>query len=132
MTNTGNSEAPKDSAASKLYERGVSSYGQASLIRAVVQIIFSASYPWFLACGATAGQLMAGAFGSFSIMTLILAGTKSLLMGKLIVVMLAFPLAAHFTLPIGLLMENTDLSHRGRYLGALNCFAVIPQLIDTL
>lgn len=132
MTNAGNSEAPKDSASSKLYEKGVSAYGQASLIRAAVQILFSAGYPWLLACGVTAGQLMGIAFGSFSIVTLILAGTKSLVVGKFVVVMLALPLAAHFTLPIGLLMENTDLAHRGRYLGALNCFGVIPQLIDTL
>lgn len=106
-------------------------YGQAGLVRALVQIVYSAVYPWMLTC-MTAGQLMGTSFGIFAILTLIFANTHSETAAKALVVAMALPMAAHFTLPVGLTVHNSDLSNRGRYLGALNCFAVIPQLIDTL
>lgn len=75
---------------------------------------------------------MGASFGIFAVLTLVFAGTHSEQLAKMIVIALALPQAAHFTLPVGITVNNSDLSNRGRYLGALNIFAVIPQLIDTM
>ncbi|KAI0558248.1 MFS/sugar transport protein [Gracilaria domingensis] len=126
----GDPNAPEGSDSEAVYERGVNIYGKASLIRALVQILFSAVYP-FLLRFVSAGKLMGLCFGVYGILLAIFNGTKSLLIGQFMVIMLAFPEAAHFTLPTGLTVEYSDDTNRGKYLGALNCFAVIPQLIDT-
>lgn len=128
---SGNPQAAKGSKAAQLYEKGVNLYGKAGLVRACLQIVFCAVYPWMLKC-ITAGQLMGLSFGSFAVLMLIFANTHSETWAQILVVAFALPMAAHFTLPVGLTVHNSDASNRGRYLGALNCFAVIPQLIDTL
>ncbi|PXF42952.1 Sucrose transport protein SUC2 [Gracilariopsis chorda] len=126
----GNPKAKKGSAAEATYEKGVKIYGKASLLRALVQIAFAAVYP-FLLRFISPGKLMGVCFGTFGIFLAILSSTKSMEYGELIIVLLGFPGAAHFTLPTGLTVEYSDETNRGRHLGALNCFAVVPQLIDT-
>lgn len=74
---------------------------------------------------------MGASFGFFGILLMTLAGTSEKSLGEVVVVLMALPIAAHFTLPVGLTVENSNPYNRGRYLGALNCFAVIPQIIDT-
>ena len=113
-----------------LYERGVSIYGEASLPRTLIQIIYSAIYPYLLK-HISPGQLMGFSFGLFGLLLLTFSGTDVQRIGQAVVVFMALPIAAHFTLPVGLTVENSEASNRGRYLGALNCFAVVPQLIDT-
>eukprot|EP00177_Eucheuma_denticulatum_P005947 GFKZ01010844.1.p1 GENE.GFKZ01010844.1~~GFKZ01010844.1.p1 ORF type:complete len:298 (-),score=23.19 GFKZ01010844.1:1374-2267(-) len=127
----GDPSAEDGSKGAMAYEQGVNVYGRAGLVRATAQIVYSAVYPWMLKL-LTPGQLMAASFGIFGVVVLIFAGTKSLWVAELVVVLMALPMAAHFTVPVGMTVENSGTSNRGRYLGALNCFAVIPQLIDTL
>lgn len=126
----GNPDAKPGSKKSKLYEQGVTLYGQASLIRSLIQIVYSAIYPWLLKF-ITPAQLMGTSFASFGIVLLILGNTNVPAVGQLLVMAMALPIAAHFTLPVGLTVQHSEVSNRGRFLGALNCFAVIPQLIDT-
>lgn len=127
---TGNPKAERGSPAEQTYEKGVKIYGRASLLRAFVQIVFSAIYP-FLLRFISPGKLMGLCFGCFGIVLAILNNTRSMEYGELIIVLLGFPGAAHYTIPTGLTVEYSDETNRGRHLGALNCFAVIPQLIDT-
>lgn len=75
---------------------------------------------------------MGVSFAIFAALALVFAGTHSEMAAKFFVVGMAFPQAAQYTLPVGLTVNNSDLTNRGRYLGALNIFAVIPQLIDTM
>lgn len=113
-----------------MYERGVSVYGEASLPRTAIQIVYSAVYPYLLYY-ITPAQLMGASFTIFGAILVTFSGTHAEGLGKLVVISMGLPIAAHFTLPVGLTVENSDLGNRGRYLGALNCFAVVPQLIDT-
>lgn len=133
MNETGRAEAPPASKEALLYEKGVNLYGQAGIIRGIVQILFSAFYPKFLEWGASSGQLMCLGFMSFAIVTLIFAGTHSVLIGQLCVILYSLPYACLMTVPIGLALtlEQSDETNCGRILGLMNIFAVIPQLIDT-
>lgn len=128
----GSPDAPGDSELAKKYEGGVRIYGRASLARAMIQIVFSGAYPWLLKTIFTEGQLLALCFGIFGVLVAIFSGTNSTPVGFAIIVVLALPMASLFTIPAGITLQNSDKSNTGRYLGALNCFAVIPQLIDTL
>lgn len=128
---TGSPTAAPGSQEAVLYEHGVRIYGQAGLPRAFLSAVFSAVYPSLLRF-VTPGQMMGCSYLAFSILLLIFSNTSSRLWAQIVVVLMAFPMAATFTLPVGVTVENSDKSNRGRYLGALNCFAVIPQLIDTL
>lgn len=62
---------------------------------------------------------------------MLFSNTHVELFAQIVVMAMALPISAHFTLPVGLTVENSEPSNRGRYLGALNCFAVQAQLIDT-
>lgn len=126
----GDPDAPSGSKKAQLFEKGVSLYGTASLPRTLIQIVYSAIYPYLL-IHVSPGQLMSISFGLFGAVLFVSSGTHISKIGQLVVVLMGLPIAAHFTLPVGLTVENSDSSNRGRYLGALNCFAVIPQLIDT-
>lgn len=126
----GDPDAASGSKKAQLYEKGVSLYGTASLPRTLIQIVYSAIYPYLL-YHISPGQLMSISFGIFGIVLFVFSSTNVPQIGQLVVVLMALPIAAHFTLPVGLTVENSASSNRGRYLGALNCFAVIPQLIDT-
>lgn len=126
----GDPDAPAGTPAAALYEKGVSVYGSASLPRTIIQILYSAIYPYLLYYISPA-QLMAVSFGIFGSLLLAFSGTHVQQFAQIVVVSMALPIAAHFTLPVGLTVENSDASNRGRFLGALNCFAVVPQLIDT-
>lgn len=112
------------------YERGVKITGQAGQWRALTQVIFSAVYPLLLNY-ISPGNLMGIAFGVFGLLLAVGSGTNSVLFAQIIVTVFGLPMSAHFTVPTGLTVEYSDASNRGGYLGALNCFAVIPQLIDT-
>lgn len=127
----GDPDAAQGSGAAKAYEKGVNIYGRAGLVRALIQLLFSAIYPWLLKC-LTVGQLMGSSFGLYGVLLLIFAGTEKVITAQILVIAMGLPTAAEFTLPVGVTVENSDASNRGRYLGALNCFAVIPQLIDTM
>lgn len=127
---TGNPYAKPNSPKARLYEDGVGLYGKASLVRSLIQIVYSAVYPWLLNVVSPA-QLMSLSFGVFGVLLMIFANTNARNIGQIVVYSMALPIGAHFTLPVGLTVENSDMSNRGRFLGALNCFAVVPQLIDT-
>lgn len=131
LNETGRADAPQDSKEALLYEKGVNLYGQAGIIRGIVQILFSAFYPKFLQLGASPGQLMCLGFIFFALVTMIFADTHNALIAQLSVILYSLPNACLLTLPIGLTVSMSDESNRGRYLGALNVFAVVPQLIDT-
>lgn len=126
----GDPDAPAGSPKQKLYGHGVTVYGKASMFRSAIQIIYSAVYPYLLYV-ISPGQLMCASFGVFGVLLMIAANTTSVRLAQSVVVSMALPIAAHFTLPVGLTVQNSDVSNRGRFLGALNCFAVMPQLIDT-
>lgn len=127
----GDPNAPTNSHDALLFEEGVNLYGRAGIVRGIVQILFSAIYPKLLQCGIPPGHLFAYCFSAFSIVILIYARTNSALLAQIGVILYALPLAAILTLPIGLTMALSDETNRGRHLGALNVFAVVPQLIDT-
>lgn len=112
------------------YERGVNLYGRAGLMRALVMMIFSGIYPKLLNW-ISPGQLMALTYGTFGASIIALASTRSATVGQFVVILLGLPQAAEFTVPVGMTVAKSDASNRGRYLGSLNIFAVIPQLIDT-
>lgn len=131
MSHAGDADAAKGSHKAALYEKGVNLYGQAGLVRAVLQILFSAIYPTLLDCGLQPGKLLSVAFAVFSVAVFIFANTNVPAIAEFVVIMMAFPSAGLFSIPVGMTVELSDESNRGRYLGALNCFAVIPQLIDT-
>lgn len=114
-----------------MFERGVNLYGRSGVIRALLQIVFSAIYPKLLQIGAPPGQLLASTFLSFSLIIFIYAETKSEVIAQFGVILFSLPSAALLTLPVGLTVALSDETNRGRHLGALNVFAVIPQLIDT-
>lgn len=126
----GDPSAPPKSAKARLYEEGVTLYGRASLVRSIIQIVYSAVYPYILYV-LTPAQLMSVSFATFSIVMLMFANTHTRLLGQIVIFSMALPIGAHFTLPVGLTVEHSEVSNRGKYLGALNCFAVVPQLIDT-
>lgn len=92
---------------------------------------FSAVYPWLLDF-VPPGQLMGATFILFSTLLLAFSGTSSALWAQAVVILMGLPMAALLTIPVAITVENSDETNRGKYLGALNCFAVIPQLIDTL
>lgn len=127
---TGDPNAPSGSQKAKRYEFGVTLYGHASIVRSLIQIAYSAIYPCFLNYVSPA-QLMSASFGIFGILLMVFSNTHVQLFGQIVVISMALPIAAHFTLPVGLTVENSEPHNRGRYLGALNCFAVQAQLIDT-
>lgn len=76
--------------------------------------------------------MLASTFVLFSAFTMVAAGTHSALLAQVCVVLFALPQATLLTLPVGITVAKSDESSRGRFLGALNVFAVIPQLIDTM
>lgn len=121
----------KGSAEAALYEKGVNLYGKAGLVRGVLQIIFSALYPKLLDSGLQPGRVLAVAFALFSAILLAFANTNTPRIAEFVIIIMAFPAASLFSMPVGMTVELSDETNRGRYLGALNCFAVIPQLIDT-
>lgn len=88
-------------------------------------------YPLLLKV-ATPGQLLGLCFSAFGVVVLMFSRTHIIWIAQLTVAMMAFPMASLFTLPAGLTVQLSDGSNLGRNLGALNCFAVIPQLIDTV
>lgn len=95
------------------YESGVSTYGRAGVLRAILQLIFSAAYPTLLKY-TTAGQLLGAAFGGFGVLLIFLSSTGSKLMGELVVAAMAIPMASLFTLPVAITVENSDTANRGR------------------
>lgn len=131
LCETGRADAPSDSKEARLYEKGVNLYGEAGIIRGIAQILFSAFYPKVLELGVSPGQLMCLSFISFACVTIIFANTHNSLIAQLAVILFSLPNACLMTVPVGLTAKMSNESNRGRYLGALNIFAVIPQLIDT-
>lgn len=126
----GDPNAPPGSPKAKKFEMGVNLYGRASIVRSLIQISYSAIYPWLLNF-ITPAQLMSTSFGIFGILLMLFSNTNDERLGRIVVMAMALPIGAHFTLPVGLTVEHSEPSNRGRYLGALNCFAVQAQLIDT-
>lgn len=114
-----------------MFEKGINLYGRAGVLRSVVQIFCCAIYPKLLDLGASPKQLISGCFICFSSLILIYANTRNAFMAQLAVVLYALPNSSLLTIPIGLTVALSDDSNRGRHLGALNVFAVVPQLIDT-
>lgn len=106
-------------------------FGEAGLIRAFLQLIVSGLYPTLLNSGLEAGYILGVCFAAYSASIFMFAYTEVARLGELVVVMMGLPAAVLYTIPVGLTVAKSDETNRGRYLGALNCFAVIPQLIDT-
>lgn len=127
----GDPKAQEGSEGAMLYEKGVSLYGQAGLYRGVVQIIFSGLYPTMLACGLSPGILMGLSFLVYAIYLFLFSQTHSPLIAQIAIIMWALPQASLLSVPMGMTVALADNFNRGKYLGALNIFAVIPQLIDT-
>lgn len=130
-THIGDPNASKGSEQILLYEKGVNLFGEAGLIRAVLQLTLAGLYPTLLRNGIQAGHIIGVCFAAYSTAIFMFAHTKVARLGELVVIMMGFPSAVLYTIPVGLTVAKSDESNRGRYLGALNCFAVIPQLIDT-
>lgn len=128
----GDSDAPEGSAKALLFDKGVGLYGKAGLLRGVIQIAFSATYPRILKTfGGSVGGLLSLSFFCAGIVILTFAGTTSIAFGVLVVAFLAIAMAAVFTLPVAMVVQRASDDKRGVYLGALNIFAVIPQMMDT-
>lgn len=106
-------------------------FGKAGLIGGFFQLIIAGLYPAILRCGIRPGHVLGAGFAVCSTCIFLLSHTTVPRLGQLVVVMIGLPSALLYTIPVGLTVSKSDESNRGRYLGALNCFAVIPQLIDT-
>lgn len=115
-----------------LYEKGVNLYGRAGLIRGPVQILFSAFYPTLLSRGVTPGALMGTSFFIYSLYLIFFSTTHTPWIAIVGIILWALPQATLLSVPMGMTVALSDEGNRGRYLGALNIFAVIPQLIDTV
>lgn len=76
--------------------------------------------------------MLAVSFAVFSTFLLIFANTHTAWIAQLVVVLFGLPQATLLTLPVGLAVALSDETNRGFYLGVLNLFAVVPQLIDTM
>lgn len=126
----GDPSATLGSAARARYEQGIQAVGRAGVVRAGSAIIWAAAYPRLLdLMGAPA--LLAFAFGVYGIVALALAGTHSLFWGQLMVAAYSLPMTILFTVPMAITVKKSSRMNRGKHLGALNIFAVVPQLIDT-
>lgn len=87
-------------------------------------------YIWLL-CFITPAQLMSASFGIFGILLVLFSNTHDERFGRIVLMLMALQIGAHCTLPVGLTVEHSKPSNHGHDLGALNCFSLRLQLIDT-
>jgi solute carrier family 45, member 1/2/4 len=113
------------------FERGVSLYGRAGILRSLTQILLAAVYPYVVK-REHAGRALGVAHAFFGVVALALASTHNEKLGSLVVIASALPLSATMTLVIAEVSARADSTQRGRLLGLLNVSACIPQLIDTM
>ncbi len=126
----GDPSAQPGTPARSRYELGVRAVGKAGAIRAGISILVAAAYPKLLkALGAPA--LLATAFAGYGVFVMFIAGTHNLGWGQAMVAFYSVPMTVLFTVPMALTVKKSTKVNRGKHLGALNIFAVIPQLIDT-
>lgn len=104
--------------------------GDAGVVRAFVSVIIAALYPIFLRLMG-ASKLLFLSFATYGIIVLKLAGTHNLFWGQFTVAAYSIPMIILMSLPMAITVKKSSRTNRGKHLGALNTFAVIPQLIDT-
>eukprot|EP00171_Calliarthron_tuberculosum_P004194 IDg4194t1 len=104
--------------------------GKAGVYRAAISVVVAATYPFFLE-RMSAPYLLSLVFGVYGAIMLIFANTHSLRSGQFTVAAYSVPMTILLTIPMALTVKKSSRTNRGKNLGTLNIFAVVPQLIDT-
>lgn len=104
----GSSTAPVGSAKAILYQKGITLFGVASIIKALVSLAFSAIYPWLLGLGGRKGEalMFSTPFIVFGIALAVVARTHSAIIAGAVVVMAGIPFVATQTIPIAIVVQR--------------------------
>lgn len=128
----GDPDASPGSSSVLKYEHGVKMYSQASILRALLQIVIGIAYPQLVNAGFKPSHQVGFAYFLSSVIVACFARTKNAAYAQGVIAILAFPMAFTFAttnaVPVAL---STD-SDRGTNLGIINTFAVIAQMADTV
>ena len=123
-------DAPLGTPDRSRYELGVRAVGKAGAMRAGISILVAAAYPTLLKL-LGAPLLLAFAFAGYGVLVFFVSGTHNLGWGQAMVAFYSIPMTVLFLVPMAITVKKSSKVNRGKHLGALNIFAVIPQLIDT-
>jgi solute carrier family 45, member 1/2/4 len=127
----GSPESPEGSESALKFERGVTIYGRAGILRSILQIFLAGTYPYIMNHD-HAGSVLGFSYLAFGALILALSNTHVEQLGELVVVLFAIPLSVAMTLAIAEASARSDANMRGQLLGLLNTSTCIPQLIDTM
>lgn len=129
----GDPSAPRDAAANRLYQEGVARYSSAAIARALCGLAFSVLYPSVLrrvGVRALIGNTMFFLALLLLLPTVIVPPPPPRWLGMLTVALTGIPQAMAMSVPHTLIAESFP-AERGTYLGALNVFCTLAQLVDT-
>jgi len=127
----GDPSAPPKSKLAMRYEQGVALYSVANAVKSLVGLVFSLLYPTILR-KIGVRKLFVATYGLLTTILLLggFFGAGNVPLAFAIIVLTAIPSAVIHIVPAAIIVERYPYS-RGSFLGILNLFNVIPQLIDT-
>lgn len=141
----GSPSAARGTPAAEAYQRGVTIFSAASVVKAVAGLAFGGCYPTFLRRLGGGGErtLLGGPLGAYALVLWAVAGTRSGWVAGAAVAAAAVPFVVTQTIPVAMVVTLPGGGGgdggaaagggggRGVNLGVLNLACVLPQLLDT-
>lgn len=128
----GDPQAPAGSPLLLKYEQGVNLYGMASVVRTLLQITVGAVYSHLIKVGFKPSHQVGVAYLISSVLLVSFARTNNPLLGQLVIVSLALPMAFTFATTNAVPVTRSSDADRCINLGIVNVFAVCAQIADTM
>lgn len=115
------------------YQLGVRVFAVANMVKAVVALIFAASYPNIIAWVGNVGErvVFSTSFFIFSIILFKFADTNNVFIAAMVIALGSVPFIVTQTIPIAIVVQKYP-DNLASNLGVMNLFCVSAQLIDTL
>lgn len=129
----GDPHAQPGTAEAAAYQRGVSVFSVANVVKALLAMVFSAFYPTIIKwVGAIGERVVFGvSFAVFSVVLFVFASTSNVVVAACVIALGSVPFIVTQTIPIAIVVQRYP-DNVGSNLGVMNLFCVVPQLLDTI